>query len=103
MTDLDKRKRTFIDTAQPLLCSQGRRVPSGHRIDVLLVRLRLEHTGNKLSETVQESLLRGAVCASHPAGHDHGERLDEALDDHKFVEPEHLAGADVQASLWHHT
>lgn len=45
----------------------------------------------------------GLLCGAHPAGHDHGERLDEALDGHQFVEPEHLAGTDVQASLWHHT
>lgn len=45
---------------------------------------------------------RCSTAGAHPAGHDHGDRLDEALDGHEFVEPEHLAGADVQASLWHH-
>lgn len=48
----------------------------------------------------------GGLCESvhaHPAGYDHGEGLDEALDGHQFVEPEHLAGAHIQTSLWHHT
>lgn len=39
---LEEHMLTFISTSQPLLCSQGRRVPSCHWIDVLLVRLRLE-------------------------------------------------------------
>lgn len=40
---------------------------------------------------------------THPAGYDHGERLDEALDGHQLVEPEHLTGTHIQTSLWHHT
>lgn len=33
---------TFINAAEPLLCRQSRLVTSSHRIDVFLVRLRLE-------------------------------------------------------------
>lgn len=43
---------TFIDAAEPLLCSQSRRDPSRHWIDVFLVGLRLEiHTHSTFRQT----------------------------------------------------
>lgn len=49
MMYLDKHMLTFINTTQPLLCSQGRRVPGCHWIDVLLVWLRLEANTGRIN------------------------------------------------------
>lgn len=67
-------KPTFVGTAEPLPCSQGRHVPSCHRIDVLLVRLRLEVNAGRMitgvatkGSSVKESApltLRGTIMES---------------------------------------
>lgn len=38
---------------------------------------------------------------THPPGHDHGDRLNQALESHQLVESEHLAGRHIQPVLGH--